>query len=329
MFKSNKSKIRLAFGLAIVAAVILFDLNIYDGAIKDWRFIVTNGIGGLALLLATFLIFIPNEKRDHKDINLFSRVVIGTAFLVLAVGYLSPRLAAYLSREDYIVENLSAGFLLLGSLILIWSATVQLRSRQWLMVALATFVAVVFFVMGMEEISWMQRIVGRETTGFMASYNQQGETNLHNLNATISNQLLAVGAFVLLTALPYYHKQVASWLDRRKYSGLQKFLPNPWLFLPFTVVVGFGFPSVHASVVILLIFFFTALMLLSRRHFAVLMLVTVAFISTSVNSGIYTDYINVYQEYREMFIALGCLAYAIGVHRKLAHSKGLEAAGWS
>src|SRR5690606_2001530 len=111
----------------------------------------------------------------------------------------------------------------------------------------------------------------------------------------------------------YYRDRIAAWLRKTKQPMLSGFLPEARLFVPFAVVVGLGFPSAHASVVILLILSFTVLMLLSRKQYALLAFVVVAFLSTALNKGIYTDYVNAYQEYRELFIALGCLVYAVGV----------------
>lgn len=308
---------RLLLALSIIAAVAAYDLTVYDGTVKDLGFVMTNGVRGVAILLAAYLAFVPAARSDRKT-NTLSYAVIALAGTVLIAGYISPRFVADLAAEDYLVENLSAAFLLLGSLVLLGTGLLQLAGRNWFISTLVLLMAAVFFVMGMEEISWMQRIVERETTGFFAEHNQQGETNLHNLNAVVSNLLFAIGGFVLLTALPYYRTQVAAWLDRRGWAKLQPFLPDGWLLLPFAVAVGFGFPSAHVSVPILLILFFTLLMLLSRRHYALLLFIVVAFLSTALHKGIYTGYVNAYQEYRELFITLGCLVYAAGVARKLA-----------
>lgn len=314
----SKNK-RLTLAMVLVLAVLVFDHTIYDGSVKDIKFVLVNGLRGLVILTASWLALVPSGRRSEGKVSMFSYSVIATAALVLAAGYISPKFVANLSAEDYAVENLTALFLLACAPFLVWSAIKQGGKKNWLVASMAMAMAGLFFVMGMEEISWMQRIFDRDTTGFFAEHNQQSETNLHNLNATVSNQVFALGGFVLLTALPYYHDQTKAWLKKGRLRGLTSFLPDAWLFLPFAVAVGFGFPSAHISVVMLLILSLTGLMLLSRRHYWVLAFVALAVVSTAVNKGIYTDYVNAYQEYREFFIALGCLVYVVGVSRRLMY----------
>lgn len=71
--------------------------------------------------------------------------------------------------------------------------------------------AALFFVVGMEEISWGQRLVGVDTPAGLDGLNVQGEITLHNVWSTSINQALGLlVTFVLLVALPlsYRHSRL-------------------------------------------------------------------------------------------------------------------------
>ena len=98
----------------------------------------------------------------------------------------TPEQIENLTREDGIVENLSALFYFFAScvciLCFIKSRSTEriyfLKSRRnYFYLALG----LLFFFCAGEEISWGQRIIGIPTTEWLADHNLQGETNLHNL----------------------------------------------------------------------------------------------------------------------------------------------------
>jgi len=81
-----------------------------------------------------------------------------------------------LHGEDGFMENLTAGFALAASVILMIAARGLTRGSRILVLALA----LASFFFGMEEISWGQRIFGVATPEVLVEANHQGELNLHN-----------------------------------------------------------------------------------------------------------------------------------------------------
>src|SRR5690606_34787056 len=108
-----------------------------------------------------------------------------------------------LSMEDRIVENLSALFLFVSSMILAVSSYQLIRKEEFTTAIFAALLALLFFVICMEEISWMQRVLNIETSEVFLQLNEQEEINLHNIFTNTAEKIYYAGAFVLLTAAPF------------------------------------------------------------------------------------------------------------------------------
>ena len=76
------------------------------------------------------------------------------------------------------------------------------RRRSAPVLALAGLLAAAFFVLGMEEISWMQRIFGFGTPERLAELNWQAEFNFHNMQTDLSELVYYAGAGLFLSVLP-------------------------------------------------------------------------------------------------------------------------------
>lgn len=106
-----------------------------------------------------------------------------SAFLwaMVSLGLRSWNDFAYLLREDGAFETLTAAFLFLASGLAHLLAT-ELRSLGRRKLAVLFWVgAGLFFVVGMEEISWGQRLLLLKTPEGLSKVNVQGELNLHNV----------------------------------------------------------------------------------------------------------------------------------------------------
>ncbi|MDJ0390958.1 hypothetical protein QMO56_22835 [Roseomonas sp. E05] len=176
----------------------------------------------LALLLAALFIlpFLRNAPARAVPALSAAQQRPAWASLALAVGFLvvflaSPELFSALAREDQSVEWSSAVALLLGSGLLLWSSMRFLRSRGGvrgfsapLCSAGALLLAVCLFVVGMEEVSWMQRVFEIQTPTVLIEENMQKELNFHNLFTNGFELLYYGGSFVFLMLLPFL-KEVA------------------------------------------------------------------------------------------------------------------------
>jgi len=113
----------------------------------------------------------------------------------------------FLVVEDGAIESLTAAFLLLTAAT---THHLALGYRRFGRRGLATALwlgAAAFFVAGMEEISWGQRLFGIETPVAIAENNMQGELNLHNhplFHGTNEVRgFLVVGAYGTFCGLAY------------------------------------------------------------------------------------------------------------------------------
>lgn len=133
-------------------------------------------------------------------------------FLVLAV-VLPVQLL--LNQDRGIQWALEDGPIETGTAILYLAATGCCLLAAWRMrrhnatrIALNTLAAL-FFLVGMEEMSWGQRFLGLQTPASLATLNVQGEINLHNVWSTSINEALALlVTFTLLVVVPLVYRFV-------------------------------------------------------------------------------------------------------------------------
>ncbi len=261
---------------------------------------------------------------------LFKSVITVGVFLtmtLLIVGmYYQPVWVDWLSFEDGAIETLSAFFLFAASIIWILYAIAQIIRRQFFNLLIALGLASIFFIIGMEEISWMQRVLGFETFGLFLARNSQGETNLHNINTTLSETLFYVGGAIMLVIMPFYRDHVSRILARLKLPQFISFLPSRWLLIPFSTIfglMGLG-TAMRPSILFVTIFIHTILIhgifttVQTRRyeltavyivaailqHAAVYTFLTFPYELHGIRFWLYTEYI-------EFFIAGGLLVYTI------------------
>lgn len=212
------------------------------------------------------------------------------------------------------------------------------RQKQWLMVGVLAALVLVLFVMGMEEISWGQRVFQWQTSAYFTKHNVQGETNLHNLNTQLFQNALFFGGFILLAVLPFFYNQVAHML--RKKSSLANFvtfLPEPWMIVafgaglmftdPFKAPYGFHWGSICfqllATLVLLAVFAFRLRGTEQSRMVLWTLVCAVAVLVLSwsyhelwrLNQGLPTEYI-------KLFVNFGILCWAIRVRGRILAVRG-------
>lgn len=153
--------------------------------------------------------------------------VLAALLALLGVGFvallaLDPDEFHYRAREDGALEWASALLLFVASGIFAERAFRFLKTSQGrLVAAAAALLAMAFFVMAMEEISWFQRVIGFGTPEGLAEANWQGEFNLHNLQTNFSELALYTGAGLFLGVIPL----------------LREIAPAPWLRHPLAAFV--------------------------------------------------------------------------------------------
>jgi len=112
-------------------------------------------------------------------------------FVILIIPFsvlflMTPKQIVNYTIEDGLIENLSAIFYFMASIICFYifakfsneeKNSFLNTKRNYFILLLGLF----FFVCFGEEISWAQRIFEFSSPDFFKSFNAQGETNLHNL----------------------------------------------------------------------------------------------------------------------------------------------------
>jgi hypothetical protein len=93
------------------------------------------------------------------------------------------------------------------------------------------------FVIGMEEISWMQRVFAISTPALFAE-NQQQEMNLHNMHSIVIGQTYKIAMFVGLVLLPF----LADTAPRnRLFELISDFLPSRFILALSAPWVAFNY----------------------------------------------------------------------------------------
>lgn len=109
---------------------------------------------------------------------------------ILSVMFVVARPYYYvLLREDQVVEWGQFALCLFTAVVAVVAAWRIRRSSPWAAAFLLLVALGCFFLAG-EEISWAQRVIGIETPAALSEANQQGELNLHNINAGFDPQML-------------------------------------------------------------------------------------------------------------------------------------------
>ncbi len=152
--------------------------------------------------------------------------ILGFSLLLFFTGYglwmakLGQEAFMEWLREDGLVENLTALFLLGSSVVGVYRSILNYRAKAWKPMFTWSVIAFLFFFGAGEEISWGQRIFEIETPEFFAEKNIQNEMNIHNLvvggvkvNMLVFSQMLfGVLAIYLLLLRPLAGKM--AWINR-------------------------------------------------------------------------------------------------------------------
>ena len=188
--------------------------------------------GELLIAVCAIIYFLKHGKR--KSISLLTGLsfLISTAMLFLSFvlyrSYDSTFLWS-LYEEDHLFENLTCLFHLGSALLFL---LLFFRSRRLGMSRLIPLLLFVFFFfVGMEEISWGQRILGIQTPQFMKDVNTLGETNLHNILPKENREPVYIGFFLIVSLIfirrNFFEKRAKT---SRWAAAIIPFLPPPDFF---------------------------------------------------------------------------------------------------
>lgn len=147
--------------------------------------------------------------------------ILGFGFAALLLA--SPRILMEITQEDTLIEWASALLLIVGSGCFVAEAIRRIQSgpgKDWIAkfeLTIAVGMALVLFLIAMEEISWAQRLFEFDTPEEIEQMNWQGEFNFHNLQTDLSETLYYTGVGFFLLVFPLMRETVfrgPEWFDR-------------------------------------------------------------------------------------------------------------------
>jgi hypothetical protein len=163
----------------------------------------------------------PARYEHHQQMFSSKTGLVAFAGLGLAIVYIlfggsvfDAQSLDWINSEDGVLEWLSAFLLLEASVLALkLSRAMPNRAHRWMHV----FMAIVFFVMFGEEISWGQRVFGFATPEAMAQINVQNEINLHNSFGYLFDHLFILCFFLWGCAVPllYWKAPIWRWYQSR------------------------------------------------------------------------------------------------------------------
>ena len=180
--------LRSLFALAIAGALVsVLTFGVVDSALCRERLTITQRTLALAAMF--------------------------TGFVLTAVFLADPETFRAMAEEDSAAEWLSAIFTLGAGCLFAVEALIRARNLEGgrlrhVPVLIASGFALLFFLIGMEEISWMQRIADFDTPAAIEEINWQGEFNLHNIHTDLSETVYYTGAGIFLCLFPLLRETV-------------------------------------------------------------------------------------------------------------------------
>jgi hypothetical protein len=183
---------------------------------------------GFAILLSAMLVAAlvaararpsPFETENCRPLELWAGAASLAAAAAATLYFLvDPAGFHGFAQEDRPLEWASALFLLGAAGLFGLHALRALRDR--INLVLAGGLCLVLLVIGMEEISWGQRLFGFATPDRLAEMNWQAEFNFHNVQTDLSETLYYFGAGLFLIALPLLRDLLPVSLVESKWLAL-------------------------------------------------------------------------------------------------------------
>ncbi|OCP00253.1 MULTISPECIES: hypothetical protein [unclassified Ensifer] len=255
------------------------------------------------------------------------------ATLMAVVFVIDPVDFSLLAREDSLIEWVSALLIFIASGFFAAVVAGQLRAARrgagrsaWIAAGAAALLAAGFFVIGMEEISWMQRVFGFATPEGLLVLNKQQELNLHNISTGLSELLYYTGSFLLLTLAPFI------WLYLRKgisFGRLDAFAPSVLVLAASAPMAAFNsdnwsmLPTQMMVIMTVIMLLAIADMALRAGHWREFIVLTAGAILIVAIQELFIlqawQLVRLWDptEYKELFIALGLAMYGVETWSRL------------
>lgn len=285
--------------------------------------------------LVTWSIDAPT-KQDIFSLRVKGLIVWGVllaSLFFLFIFLTHPVFFFRLGSEDKPVETTSVvlHFINCGLFIYI-SSLLYRRSGKFriLYVILSLSFSVVFFLIGMEEVSWFQRVFSITTPEFFEE-NIQHEMNLHNFATDKIEDAYYFASFVFLIVLPFFNDR----FSLLKKNGLVSFfMPSLFVLFASTVFVAYNydmwnilFTQLSVFVTLFILAHYTWLYLRLGDNSLVSLAVIISFVLTQTLFLAFGDrFVRPWDvtEYKELFIPLAFLLYSLEILQKAKRVHGSQ-----
>ncbi|AFZ35380.1 hypothetical protein Sta7437_1822 [Stanieria cyanosphaera PCC 7437] len=261
----------------------------------------------------------PKFKAYQLGLIGFTAII---SWFFLGLFLINPQQFSLLALEDQIIENASA-FLCFASAFILAIALVNIfslppsRSRFFKLIMLG-ILSLVIFVIGMEEVSWFQRMLAIKTPASFSN-NLQQEMNLHNFATNKFEYIYYLGTFSLFSIVPLIKPlfQKYQW-----YSSINLLLPGSFTFHVGAIAAAYNydmwdFPLIQVAFGIA--FFGMVFYAFEKANttLKILQIIVIVVMAMSQIMFIFKGnaFLRLYDvtEYKEFFIALTMFVYAIEV----------------
>jgi len=249
-------------GMLLLFGAVFGGLSLYErNVLGEYRLGIGNApyytpyyLGRLLVAFLLSLVFVAGVYRLSEPEAPFhvARLPAGkrkAAWMMLAAATVclllfgvSPQLFYEIALEDRPLEWASALLPLVSSLAFAYAfyrilTAEQRDTRRSVSLVLAALFALTLFVIGMEEISWMQRIFNIETPAAFAG-NQQQEMNLHNMHSILFGNAHKLAMIFGLIVLPFL---VDTAPKNALFDSIRDFLPGRFVLIVSAPFMAFNY----------------------------------------------------------------------------------------
>lgn len=268
-----------------------------------------------------------------KRISTWSLIVVLFFIFMFSVLLVAdPELYDRLSREDRLIESLTAVFLAFTGFLFLRYSVFSLREKSFqyrnLRTVLFVFAGLVFLTAAGEEISWGQRIFEFETPENLVQLNDQNEFNFHNIDKKFFDRAVDRGtiAFVFFGALlVFLREEQFLGIKAPDIAVIAAFALTPFYHQYNKITPDFY----HLQYVPLITLLVYSIVRRWRIYIAVLSVTIIVslflpLLHMNYNS-LFPAHNNSANEYREFLFSLCCLFYAfvimLSMKQKVLHHK--------
>lgn len=268
-------------------------------------------------------------NKNTKGIEKYGALIaISISLFFLFIFLFNTSLFNQLSKEDYPVEWCSALLLFASSYVFAYSSIKKIGYLSTSKITRWSFflIAIAFFIIAMEEISWFQRVLGFETPEAFNN-NIQDEFNLHNFSTDLAENLYYFGAFTLLIIMPFIALIKPGYF---KSTYFKLMIPRPFIIVIASIAFSYNF-DMWNSVITQTTFFLTVLILFALVYFSkkrddkiiisfygiILIIQQIIFLNKPLNYDRGWEI----TEYKEFFIPLALFIFSLDVFFRLRSLK--------